>query len=90
MLDDDAGLAELRAASSSAKLHRLLITGHLSSRGADYRVAAGRLRHSTVMMTVGLQTPHSCASPDRTLPPRSVRPVVKLASWQQQHLTLSE
>ena len=43
MLDDDEGLARVRAASSSAELHRLLITGHLSSRSADYREAAGLL-----------------------------------------------
>lgn len=44
MVDEDEGLARVRAASSSADLHRLLITGHLSARSADYREAAGLLR----------------------------------------------
>ena len=44
MLHEDPGLAEVRGASSSAELHRLLITGHLSSRSADYREAVGLLR----------------------------------------------
>lgn len=43
MLDEDDGLARVRAARSSAELQRLLITGHLSSRSADYREAAGLL-----------------------------------------------
>lgn len=36
--------AEARTASSGAEVYRLLITGHLASRNADYRKAAGRLR----------------------------------------------
>lgn len=44
VVDEDDGLARVRAASSSAELHRLLITGHLCARSADYREAAGLLR----------------------------------------------
>jgi hypothetical protein len=44
VVGEDEGLARVRAASSSAELQRLLITGHLSVRSADYREAAGLLR----------------------------------------------
>ena len=44
VVDDDEGLARVRAATSSAELQRLLITGHLSSRSSDYREAAGLLQ----------------------------------------------
>lgn len=71
MLDGDAGLAEVRAACSSAELHRLLITGHLSSRSADYREAAGLLRQfhgddprgaadtALLLMLIGRWHPHT-------------------------------
>ena len=36
VLDGDEGLMRVRAASSTAELHRLLITGHLFARSADY------------------------------------------------------
>ena len=44
VLDGDEGLMRVRTASSTAELHRLLITGHLFARSVDYREAAGLLR----------------------------------------------
>ena len=55
--------AEARAASSGAEVCRLLITGHLASRSADYRKAAGQLRQFQGDDPVELPTPHYSQCP---------------------------